>query len=356
MMRIGFDGSSLNSPAGGVRRYASELVGALLTTTPHEIVVFGASPETMLPLRVQRRPVRRILPTNLGWSLVDLPRAVSRVSLDVFHAPAYTAPLRGVHPLALTIHDVSYERHPEWYPYRRDPLRRWFYRLCATTADLIITDSTFSQHEISAAYDIDPVRITRCAVGGGAPFVGPRQHAAQAAKEPYLLHVGDLHRRRNLGMVIRALARGRSSAAIPNTPLVVLAGVDRGERVHLEEEARRARVRLHFAGIPDDRTLAALYAGALAFVYPSRYEGFGLPLLEAMACGAPVIAANAGAIPEVVGNAGMLVHPDDEDAMASGIARVIDDTDGPIDCVRPAHARPRVHLDENSGAHGKGIS
>ena len=84
-------------------------------------------------------------PTNLGWSLVDLPRAARRERLDVFHAPAYTAPLRGVHPLALTIHDVSYERHPEWYPYRRDPLRRWFYRRSARTADLIITDSEFSR-------------------------------------------------------------------------------------------------------------------------------------------------------------------------------------------------------------------
>jgi len=325
MMRIGFDGSSLNSPAGGVRRYASELVGALLATTPHEIVVFGASSEATLPPRVQRRPVTRITPTNLGWSLVDLPRAVGRVPLDVFHAPAYTAPLRRVHPLALTIHDVSYERHREWYPYKSDPLRRWFYRLCATTADVIITDSKFSKSEISAAYDIDPGRIAVVPLGVGTPFVGTLQDPATAPKEPYLLHVGDLHRRRNLGMLIRALARGRSSGAIATTPLVVLAGVDRGERAHLEDEARRAHVRLHFAGIPNDGALAALYAGATAFVYPSRYEGFGLPLLEAMACGAPVIAANAGAIPEVVGDAGILVHPDDEDAMASGIARVIDD-------------------------------
>src|ERR1700694_1227457 len=144
-MRIGFDGRSLGSPAGGVRRYASELLKPLVRVNPSDkIVVFGAPAGATLPAAVQLRPVKRVVPTNLGWSLVDLPRVAGPESLYVFPAPAYTAPLHGVHPLVLTIHDVSYERHPEWYPYRRDRLRRWFYRRSAMTADLIITDSEFS--------------------------------------------------------------------------------------------------------------------------------------------------------------------------------------------------------------------
>jgi glycosyltransferase involved in cell wall biosynthesis len=93
----------------------------------------------------------------------------------------------------------------------------------------------------------------------------------------------------------------------------------------LEEAARVAGVRIHFAGVADDRSLASLYSAAAVFAYPSRYEGFGLPLLEAMACGAPVIAARAGASPEVVGDAAVLVDPDDEREIASAISRVIDD-------------------------------
>jgi glycosyltransferase involved in cell wall biosynthesis len=328
-MRIGFDGRSLDSPAGGVRRYARELLKAITRVSPDDqVVVFGASSAATLPAAVHRRPVTHVVPTNLGWSLVDLPRAVRREQLDVFHAPAYTAPLHGVHPLALTIHDVSYERHPEWYPYRRDPFRRWFYRRSARTADLIITDSEFSRREISSAYDVEPKHIKVVPLGVGAPFVGGTRHPLPSdVTEPYVLHVGDLHPRRNLRMLVRALARLASLSANRITPMLVLAGIDRGERAKLEEEARLAYLRIHFAEAADDGTLATLYAGAAAFAYPSRYEGFGLPLLEAMACGAPVLAARAGAIPEVVGNAGILVDPDNEAEMAAGIGRLIDDTD-----------------------------
>ena len=327
-MRIGFDGRSLQSPAGGVRRYASELLKALVRVNPSDtIVVFGTSAGATLPAAIQLRSVKRVVPTNLGWSLVDLPRVAKRESLDIFHAPAYTAPLHGVHPLVLTIHDVSYERHPEWYPYRRDRLRRWFYRRSATTADLIITDSEFSRREISAAYDLDPDQIKVVPLGVGAPFLRSTRHPPPpGVTEPYVLHVGDLHPRRNLRTLVRALARLQSLPANRTMPMLVLAGVDRGEHAKLEEEARHAHLRIHFAGAVDDATLASLYAGAAAFAYPSRYEGFGLPLLEAMACGTPVLAARAGAIPEVIGDAGILVDPDDEAEMAAGIARLIDDT------------------------------
>jgi alpha-1,3-rhamnosyl/mannosyltransferase len=106
----------------------------------------------------------------------------------------------------------------------------------------------------------------------------------------------------------------------------VLAGIDRGERANIETEARRAKVHVHFPPTAEDGALATLYANAAAFVYPSRYEGFGLPLLEAMACGAPVIGARAGATPEVIGDAGVLVDPDDEREMAEWIGRLITDT------------------------------
>jgi glycosyltransferase involved in cell wall biosynthesis len=326
-MRIGFDGRSLASPAAGVRRYAAELLAALARVNPaDEIVVFGAPEDVALPPQARRRPVARLAPTNLGWAAIDLPRAVSGQRLDVFHAPAYTAPLHSVHPLVLTIHDVSYERHPEWYPYRRDFARRWFYRRSALSADVILTDSEFSRGEISAAYGIDASRITVAPLGVGPPFAGSRNPGSRLdSAEPYVLHVGDLHPRRNLLMLVRALTHVRSPASAGRSPLLVLAGTDRGERGMLEETARVAGVRIHFAGVADDRSLASLYSAAAVFAYPSRYEGFGLPLLEAMACGAPVIAARAGASPEVVGDAAVLVDPDDEREIASAISRVIDD-------------------------------
>ena len=328
-MRIGFDGRSLASPAGGVRRYAGELLDGLVRVNPSDtIVVFGAPADATQRHAVQGRSVTQIFPTNLGWSLVDLPRAIRNEGLDVFHAPAYTAPLHGAHPLALTIHDVSYERHPEWYPYRRDPIRRWFYRRSARTADVIITDSDFSRREIAAAYGFDPSHIKVVPLGVGGPFLGsasPRRPAD--VKQPYVLHVGDLHVRRNLRTLVRALARLPSVSSEITPPPLVLAGSDRGERANIESEARRANIQIRFPGPVDDDALVALYAGAAAFVYPSRYEGFGLPLLEAMACGAPVVGARAGAIPEVVGDAGILVDPDDELEMAAAISRLMTNTE-----------------------------
>lgn len=325
-MRIGFDGRSLSSPAGGVRRYAGELLDGLVRTRPDDtIVIFGGSADVAQRRAVRVRPVRQAFPTNLGWSLIDLPRAIRGEALDVFHAPAYTAPLRGARPLALTIHDVSYERHPEWYPYRRDPLRRWFYRWSARTADVIITDSDFSRREIAAAYDLPLTHIRVVPLGVGSPFVNATPPPPAGVTQPYVLHVGDLHVRRNLPTLVRALARLRTVSAHLTPPLLVLAGTDRGERRNIEAEAGRANVQVHFAGTPGDDALASLYAGAAAFVYPSRYEGFGLPLVEAMACGTPVVGARAGSIPEVIADAGMLVNPDDEEEMARSIGRLMTD-------------------------------
>ena len=112
-----------------------------------------------LPDGVAAAPAAPSLPTNAGWMLTGLPPAARHARLDLFHAPAYTVPLASPRPLVVTIHDVSYERHPEWYPYRRDPLRRAFYRRSARAADRVITDSTFSRAEIAAAYDIPPEPI-----------------------------------------------------------------------------------------------------------------------------------------------------------------------------------------------------
>src|SRR5688500_14474394 len=146
--------------------------------------------------------------TNAGWTLVGLPRAARRAGVHVIHAPAYTAPFWSPAPVVLTIHDVSYELHPEWYPYRRDWARRAFYRRSAHAAAHILTVSRFSATEITAAYGIPPERISVTPLGVDAVFApgNPSEPNGLPAgvAPPYVLHVGDLHARRNLLMMTDA--------------------------------------------------------------------------------------------------------------------------------------------------------
>ena len=328
-LTVGIDGRAFTSPAAGVRRYVSELVPALLSLgAPIDLVALGGS-DGSLPAGVRRVSEPWHPPTNLGWAAVGLPRAARRAAVDLIHAPAYTAPLHSAVPVVLTIHDVSYERHPEWYPYRRDWLRRAFYRRSARAASHILTDSEFSRGEIAAAYGIERDRITVAPLGASADFDGGSAPSSLPAGvvAPFLLHVGDLHERRNLSVVVKGLIEARRRLETP-APALVLAGVDRGtgDRLVAEAGERGAPDAIVRLGAVSESTLRALYHGAAALVYPSRYEGFGLPLVEAMASGTPVLASRAASIPEVVGESGLLLDPDDPGRWEDAIVQVITDS------------------------------
>jgi alpha-1,3-rhamnosyl/mannosyltransferase len=261
--------------------------------------------------------------------LVGLPRAARRAAVDIIHAPAYTAPWWSPVPVVVTVHDVSYELHPQWYPYRRDWLRRSFYRRSAQGARHILTVSRFSAAEISAAYRIAPERITVTPLGVDEGFAhgDPLVELPPPVTAPYLLHVGDLHERRNLAMVVEAVLEARRHfGALPALSLV-LVGTDLGVGEGLKLLAMRSGAPdavVHLSSVAE-RQLRAIYRGAVALVYPSLYEGFGLPLLEAMMSGTPVIASSAGSIPEVLGDAGLLLDPLDHRAWTQTIVDVVND-------------------------------
>lgn len=328
-LRVGIDGRALESPAAGVRRYVTELVRALvgLDGGP-EVVALGGRDGLALPRGVAQVGEPPHPPTNAGWTLVGLPRAAARAGVDLIHAPAYTAPFVAGRPVVLTIHDVSYARHPEWYPYRRDLVRRWYYRRSAWSAAQVITDSAFSASEIVAAYGLPQDRITVAPLGVDPAFT-PALDGLPAlpatVRAPFLLHVGDLHERRNLGVVLSAVldARRAGVAAVS----LVLAGVDRGIGAKLAAAASAAGEAdaVVLLGKVDEPTLHALYRRALALAYPSFYEGFGFPTLEAMASGTPVLASRAASMPEVVGDAGLLLPPSDFAAWTSAVRQVATD-------------------------------
>ncbi len=332
-MRVGIDGRAFTSPAAGVRRYLEGLVPALhAQDDPPEIVALGGDPGR-LPAGVAHVEEPPHPPTNAGWAIVGLPRAAARAGVDVIHAPAYTAPLWAGVPVVLTIHDVSYERHPEWYPYRRDWLRRAFYRRSARAAAHILTDSTFSAREIAAAYGIPAAAMTVAPLGVSGAFAphipGMPRELPTGVAAPFLLHVGDLHERRNLRLVLDAVLAARRHAGARPPLSLVLAGIDRGIGDGLRTAAAAAGAPdavVLLGGVSENR-LQQLYRSATALVYPSRYEGFGLPALEAMACGTPVLASRAASLPEVVGDAGLLLDPDDGPGWTDAIAMLLNDDD-----------------------------
>jgi glycosyltransferase involved in cell wall biosynthesis len=321
-LRVGVDGRSFDSPAAGVRRYVRELTRALLALDePPALVALGGDPASSPALEHVGEPWHP--PTNLGWSMVGVMRAARGAALDVYHAPAYTAPPVGIRRMVITLHDVSYERRPEWYPHRRDRLRRAFYRASAKAAQLVITDSEFSRGEIVAAYNIAPERIRVIPLGVTATFVPSNaQMPPDGVAAPFVLHVGDLHTRRNLEVALEAVVRLRARGGALRDLTLVLAGLDRGVVSVLERRAdgagQPAAVRM--LGHVDEPTLVRLYQSALALVYPSRYEGFGLPLIEAMASGTPVLAADASTSEELIGDAGLKLPLEDSEAWASAIA------------------------------------
>jgi glycosyltransferase involved in cell wall biosynthesis len=301
-------------------------------------VALGGSDASGLPRGVGHLAEPPHPPTNAGWMLVGLPRAAALARVDLIHAPAYTAPFWARVPVVLTIHDVSYARHPEWYPYRRDWVRRVFYRRSARGASHVITDSSFSAAEITAAYRIPSARITVVPLGVDAAFAHADSSAVvelpSPVMQPYLLHVGDMHERRNLGVVVDALLSARRHFGAAAALSLVLAGVDRGvggALCAIAADAGEPDAVVVLGPVSEGR-LQALYRGATALVYPSLYEGFGLPVLEAMAVGTPVIASRAASMPEVLGDAGILLDPLDAEAWAAAIVKVANDE----------HARDRM--------------
>ena len=323
LMRVGFDMAPAASQSAGISRYTRDL-SAALGRTPGVHIERLVAPDAAGPGQTHRA-VR-----GAGRMLTYYPALLDRTAVhrhvDVIHCPGPMVPLRTALPLVVTVHDVLAWRAPELFSRAGAAQQRLLVSRAAKRAQRILVASEYTRRELVDLVGISPERVTVVPLGVDRRFQHIEPDPVQLAHRfgipptPFVLWVGTPEPRKNLTTLLRAFGLVRRRA--PECVLVVV-GMDRVTDDDLERELERLGSSVIRPGFVTDDELVALYSSTACLVFPSLYEGFGLPPLEAMACGAPVVASNRSSIPEVVGGAGILVDATDADDIADGIERVV---------------------------------
>jgi glycosyltransferase involved in cell wall biosynthesis len=267
------------------------------------------------------------LARQLLWEQAGLSWRAVRAGADLLHVPSgSSAPLLRATPVVMTVHDLAPTRHPELLPPGRG---RWYWSrwvpLTARFARRVLVPSESTKRDLAALARVPPHRITVAPWGVPLEWQTPSDVDARAAyglPDTFVLYVGTIDRRKDYRTLLAALAR-----LDPAISLVVAGSVIAG-RTDFHEAVRDAGVqaRVRVLGYVSEDLLPALYRAAAVFVYPSFYEGFGLPVLEAMACGTPVVTYNVTSLPEVAGDAACLLDlPVTPEALAAAIGRLLED-------------------------------
>ena len=274
------------------------------------------------------------------WTHIGLARALAQDKPDAIWVPAHTLPLICPTPGVVTVHDLGFRHFPGAHPAQQRRYLEWSTRHSAGIAKRILADSNATRHDLITAYRVAGPRIDVVYPGRDESLTrvdaGPVR-AAHSLQKPYLLHVGTIQPRKNLVRLIEAHARLR--VRWPELELV-LAGAPGWLSAPILQAARADGVRV--LGAVPDSDLAGLYSGAEAFVFPSLYEGFGFPVLEAQACGTPVVCSRTSSLPEVAGDGALLVDPYDVHAIADGMRRVVTDEALRRDLIERGRARARA--------------
>ena len=340
-LRVGINATALLSPRTGIGQYVYHLGKECLEADDVRPVFFYGTWKT--GLRQQPVPkidtiktcIKRILP----WSYMikglvfqaQFSLGVWRHPIDVYHEPNYLA-FRFSGPTVITVHDLSWIRHPDTHPKARLAAMSRYFPRSLERAAAILTDCGFVKQELVEVFGVPPEKIHPVLLGVSPEFFphDPTECRAFLAEQglifgQYVLSVGTLEPRKNIPALIDAYSM--LPAGLQRLFPLVLVGMRGWLTSSLEARMKPLVERgvIKPLGYVADTVMPLIYSGAAAFVFPSLYEGFGLPPLEAMACGVPVISSLSSSLPEVVGDAGILVDPQDVEAIADSLRRVLED-------------------------------
>jgi glycosyltransferase involved in cell wall biosynthesis len=259
----------------------------------------------------------RFRPGRILWEQIVLPMEASRFHLDVMFNPGFTAPLAVLCRTVTTFHDLQHKRHPEHFRWFDLPFWRFLLWAAAHRSQKLIAVSEATRTDLLHYYRIPPERVSVIHHG-----VDPSFFALDRSRtEPYLLCVSTLHPHKNLERLIRAFARKKRPERL------VLAGFRGFQTPAIESliQSLEMKDRVEITGWLSREKLLGLYEHAEAFVYPSTFEGFGMPVLEALAAGIPVACSNIAPIKEVAGDAALFFDPFDEEAIAAAVDQILND-------------------------------
>lgn len=344
MPTIGIDYTPAHEQGGGIGRYVRELVNSLLAQTnssiDYRLFVAGASP-SQLPrlanssLAWKTTPITPIWLARL-WHRLHFPFPIEAFvgKVDLYHATDFVLPptLSRTRTL-LTVHDLSFVRVPESASPSLKKYLDYVVPLSAQKADHILADSQATKDDLIDIYGLADQKISVLLSGVNKSFsrVEDRVCLLTTRKkytigdEPYIFTVGTVQPRKNYARLIEALSQLRSKG---HNLQVVIAGGKGWLEDPIYEAMNRTQMQdhVHFIGFADESDLPSLYSGAICFAFPSLYEGFGLPILEAMSCGTPVVTSNISSLPEVAGDAALTINPYDVGELTHALEKIISDS------------------------------
>ncbi len=338
--RIGLNAHLLNLSgnyrSAGINWYIYHLLQHLPAAADYDYTVFLSDQDARghlnLPISPSHWPTHQPV-VRIAWEQLVQPFALKRERIDLLHAMAFAGPLAISIPWVVTIYDLSFMRYPHSFNAAKRIYLTWAVKSSLRRAQRVIAISASTRRDLVSMFGVPANQVSVVYCGIDPAFNSPRDRsevdafrAQRGLPEKFILHVGTIEPRKNIARLIRAFARAKCTARLPHRLVLIGARGWKYAEVDQVIEQENMKDEVIFTGYVPQDELPLWHRAADLFVYPSLYEGFGLPPLDAMASGTPVVVSNASSLPEVVGDAALLVAPTDENALAEAIVSALTDS------------------------------